>query len=100
MPNDIQPPSDPPVRSSELVRPSPRQRLESALDCIKNARVRLQIRRIYESEIPNASIFWDVDERQVELIANDWEIIIRERDDRCRPNAGAKARQTEPPANQ
>lgn len=58
------------------------QRLETALNCIKNARVRLQIRRIYENEIPNASVFWDVDERQVEFIANDWEIIIRELEDR------------------
>jgi len=61
------------------VRQSPRQRLESALTCIRNARVRLQIRRIFEEQIPIASIFWDEQEQQVELIANDWEIIIRER---------------------
>jgi len=64
-----------------VVRQSPRQRLETALGCIRNARVRLQIRCIFESEIPTASVFWDENERQVELIANDWEIIIRERDD-------------------
>jgi len=63
------------------VRQTPRQRLESALACIRNARVRLQVRRIWEEHIPNASICWDEQERQVELIANDWEIIIRERDD-------------------
>ena len=63
------------------VRQTPRQRLESALACIHNARVRLQIRRIWEEHIPNASIFWDKHERQVEFISNDWEIIIRERDD-------------------
>ncbi len=66
-----------------VVRQSPRQRLETALNCVRNPRVRLQIRRIFESEIPNASVFWDKQERQVELIANDWEIIIRERDDAC-----------------
>ena len=70
------------VSSSDVVRQSPRQRLETALDCcIKNARVRLQIRRIFESEIPTASVFWDIKDRQVELIANDWEIIIREHAD-------------------
>jgi len=74
-----------------MVRQSPRQRLETALDCIRNARVRLQVRRIFENEIPNASVFWDETERQVELIANDWEIIIRERDDTCHlPNEKAE----------
>ena len=69
------------------VRQSPRQSLEMALECIRNARVRLQIRRIFESEIPTGSVFWDEQERQVELIGNDWEIIIRERNDTCRlPN--------------
>lgn len=63
------------------VRQSPRQRLETALGCIRNARVRLKIRRIAELEMPTALVFWDEQERQVELIANDWEIIIRERDD-------------------
>ncbi len=63
-------------------RTAPRQRLEDALKCIRNPRVRLQVRRIYEQEIPTGSIFWDEAERQVELISNDWEIIIRERDDR------------------
>jgi hypothetical protein len=58
-----------------------RQRLEAALRCIRNPRVRLQIKRIFESEIPYASVFWDEREQQVELIADDWEIIIRERDD-------------------
>lgn len=77
------------------VRQSPRQRLETALGCIRNARVRLQIRRIFEAEIPKASVFWDEQERQVELIANDWEIIIRERDDTCHlpndPSSGTTA---------
>lgn len=62
---------------------TPRQRLEKAIKCISNPVVRLKIRRIHD-EIPNASIFWDEDESQVEFIANDWEIIIRERDDTCR----------------
>ena len=64
-----------------IVRQSPRQRLETALTFIRNARVRLQIRRIFATEIPSAFIFWDEQERQVELVANDWEIIIRERND-------------------
>lgn len=68
-------------RITKQVRQSPRQRLETALNCIGNARVRLQIRRIFENEIPNASVFWDEKERQVEFVANDWEIVIRERDD-------------------
>jgi hypothetical protein len=70
-----------------VVRQSSRERLETAIGCIRNARVRLQIRRIFEAEIPNASVFWDEDEREVELIANDWEIIIRERDGPLVPSA-------------
>ena len=73
-----------PRYDQRFVRPSPRQRLEAALKCVRNPVVRLKIRRIFEKEIPNASIFWDEDDRQVEFIANDWEIIIRERDDTCR----------------
>lgn len=61
-------------------RQSPSQRLESALKCIQNPMVRLKIRRIVASEAQYASVFWDEDERQVELIADDWEMIIRERE--------------------
>lgn len=61
-------------------RQSPRQRLETGLACIRNARVRLQIRRIFEGEIPQASVFWDEAARRVFLVADEGEITIRERD--------------------
>lgn len=73
----------PPGSLHPVVRQSQRQRLETALQVIRNPRVRLQIRRIFETEMDGpsqaTSVFWDEQERQIELVANDWEIIIRER---------------------
>ena len=56
---------------------SQHDRLEMALSCFCNPANRLRAQKIWESEKP-CSIFWDKDERQIEFISDNREIIIRE----------------------
>jgi hypothetical protein len=61
-----------------VVRQSPRQRFETALKVLSDPILRLKVRRIWETEMKGCSVFWDEAERQIELIENTHEIIIRE----------------------
>jgi len=66
------------VLAPSTVRQSPRQRFETALKVISDPILRLKVRRIWETEMQNCSVFWDESERQIELVGNTHEIIIRE----------------------
>jgi hypothetical protein len=64
--------------NDHIVRQSPRQRFETALKVLSDPILRLKVRRIWETEMQNCSVFWDESERQIELVGNTHEIIIRE----------------------
>ena len=66
------------VLAPSTVRQSPRQRFETALQVISDPILRLKVRRIWETEMKGCSVFWDEAERQIELVGNTHEIIIRE----------------------
>lgn len=66
------------VLAPSTVRQSPRQRFETALKVLSDPILRLKVRRIWETEMEGCSVFWDEAERQIELIGNTYEIIIRE----------------------
>jgi hypothetical protein len=59
-------------------RQSPRQRFENALKVLSDPILRLKVRRIWEKEMKGCSVFWDEAEKQVELIGDTHEIIIRQ----------------------
>lgn len=61
-----------------IVRQSPRQRFETALKVLSDPILRLKVRRIWETEMEGCSVFWHEPERQIELVGNTHEIIIRE----------------------
>lgn len=57
---------------------TPHQRLETALEVIRNPISRLIIRRIYKTELKNSSIFWDEKDKMIEFVSDDLTITINE----------------------
>jgi hypothetical protein len=61
-----------------MTQQSPKQRFETALKVLSNPSLRLKARRIWKTEMQGCSVFWDNAEKQIELIGNNHEIIIRQ----------------------
>lgn len=57
------------------------ERLETALKVLSCPALRLKVRRIWGAEMEGCSVFWDGAEKQIELVNEMHEIIIREHTD-------------------
>lgn len=78
----VWPPLAAPTGSERLNR---RVRLCQAMSVLVGIEAKVVVEAV-AAQMPDASVFWDVTDRQVEIVGDDFEVIVRERQ-RQSPNA-------------